>query len=242
MTGNIYTLEILHDYSHEDIHIPKNFSCHVILVGAVIYSLVVSMSNNFSALLLASILPVMLLLKNRSICPQLVKLNAVNFFMAMTFALTWPVIREGCIVGMLIALRVNMIYIIFATLIFHMGATKIYQALFALGIPGKLRVLIILTLRGIFILHERFQVALTSVRLRAPGLKGIAKFRVLAYMTASSLLQSSDRSERMLNAIQCKGGFHGFNQCEDISVKKWDIVIYAGIIIYSSAIIYLNYA
>ena len=68
--------------------------------------------------------------------------------------------------------------------------------------------LIILTLRGIYILRERFDAALISLRLRSQGVK----LKTFAYVTGGVLLQGSERSELMLKAINSRGGFRGFIQ------------------------------
>ena len=110
--------------------------------------------------------------------------------------------------GISIALRMNVIYIICAIFIFPLGVSGIYKILVFLHCPEKLRVLIILTLRGIYILRERFDAALISAKLRAPKLT----LKTFAYITGSVLLQSSRRSEKMLQAINSRGGFGGFIQ------------------------------
>ncbi len=217
-------------------------SPEALLLCSLVYALTVSMSDSFYALTLASIVPVLLLIRNRFILSSLVRLNAFNLIMIITLAMTWPSLTEGIMKGLTIALRVNMIYILFGTLIYPMGYARIFSALNSLNVPEKLRVLLLLTLRGIFILHERFSSALISLRLRAPNLHGLMKFRAFAYITASVLLQSSERSERMMRAIQCRGGFAGFIQTEHKRLRIHDVIVCLCFIFYSCSVIILNYA
>lgn len=238
--NNIYTLDFFTDTK---IFTPiYNISPAAIILCAVIYALSVSLSYSYTALIFAAVLPLILLFRNKYLTSQLLKLNAINLVMIITIALTWPEFRSGLMMGILISFRINMIYIVFASLILSMGHAKIYQALSVLNIPEKLRVLFILTLRGIFTMHEKFNAALISAGLRAPGLRGIMKFKTFAYITASVLIQSSDRSEKFMRAIQCRGGFQGFSQSFNEGINKQDYIYFFCFTIYSMAIIFLNYA
>ena len=208
---------------------------------SVLYALAVSMSVKPVSLLLASVMPILcMFIHNNPGMKALMKLNMINAIMIITMALTWPVFSEGIITGIITALRVNMIYIVFASLVFPLGMAKIYSAMYCL--PEKLRILIILTLRGIYILHDRLNTALISVRLRAPALNGMMKLKVIAYIFASVLLQASDKSERMIIAAECRGGFAGFSQSEHNSLSRKDIALCAVMSVYTLAVIAVNYA
>ena len=214
----------------------------IMILCSLIYALSVSVSANVFALVTASLLPLYLVVKRPEILKPLIKLNALNLVMIITLALTWPNLREGFITGIIIALRLNMIYIIFSCLVFSEGEAKIYESLVNLHVPEKLRVLFLLTFRGINIMRERLDSALVSLRLRAPELSLVMRFKTFAYVTASVLLQSSSRSERMARAIICRGGFEGFTQTESVSINLRDVIVLAGFVSYSLAIIILNYA
>ena len=178
-------------------------------IFTIFYSLIVSLSKNFFVLI-PFVIAALLLFK-KSFIKALLHLNIINIIIIITIALTWPVLSEGIFTGFLIALRVNMIYIIFASLIFPMGFSGVYEVLLFLKVPDKLRILILLTFRAIYILKERFDAALISLMLRAPGMKNFAKLKAFTYITGSVLLQASKRSEKMEHAIKCRGGFEGFN-------------------------------
>ena len=182
------------------------------IIFAIIYAFVVSLSESIYLLILASVLPVIIMVKRPEILKSLVKLNALNLFMIMTLILTWPNLREGFIIAMLITWRLNLIYTIFAGVIARLGFAGIYAALVKYHVPEKLRVLLLLTMRGIFIMNDRFDSALIALKLRAPDMKFITRFKTFGYITGNILLQSESRSEKMLQAIKCRGGFEGFNQ------------------------------
>ena len=139
------------------------------------------------------------------------KFLLTNLIVIAAITLTYPDIREGFFTGLSIALKGSVIYLIFAVFVFPKGFAGIYKILVFLHVPEKLKILILLTLRGIFILKERFDSALISLKLRAPEQKNSAKLKSFTYITGSVLLQAADRSERIERAVKCRGGFGGFN-------------------------------
>lgn len=239
MTGNTYTLE----FSGENINAVKHsYSPSAILISVLCYSISVSISTSIYALIIASFLPFKLIFEKKIFFHNLSKLNLINIFMIITLSLTWPEIKSGFLTGILIAVRINMIYIAFTAVIYPLGTSGMYNALCGLGVPEKMRVLIILTLRGIYIMYERLEAALISVKLRTSNLHGIMKLRVFAYLTASVLLQSSIRSENIMRSVKCKGGFNGFNQYENKGITAADTAFIFIFILYSLSIIIINYA
>ncbi|MBQ7594257.1 MAG: hypothetical protein IJU48_07880 [Synergistaceae bacterium] len=229
-------------FPHEKFYASRNnFAPESLLVSALVYSLAVSISSNFIPLILVLILPVMIVCVKKFQVSSLLKLNIINLVMIITLALTWPVFLDGVKMGMLITLRLNMIYIVCEYMIFPLGITGIYEALYALRVPEKLRVLIILTLRGIFIMRERLETALISVKLRAPNLKGIMKLKVFASILASVLLQSSSHSERMMQAVILRGGFTGFSQSEREGLKLGDMLLIVSFMLYAAVVMKCNY-
>ena len=213
-------------------------SPEIIILCSIVYAFAVSMSDSFYALILASFLPLILFFKHKI---NLIHVNIMNLIMIFTLALTWPDLSDGLIMGMKIAFRVNMIYIVFTNLLLPLGFSGIYQGLYSLGLPEKLRVLIILTLRGIFILRERMEAALMAVKLRGNNIHGLMKFRVFAYILGGVLLKGIDKSERMMMAVICRGGFGGFNQFENNKLNKKDITIFSLIMIYALMVMIVNY-
>ncbi|MBR1671849.1 MAG: hypothetical protein IJ702_02885, partial [Fretibacterium sp.] len=191
------------------------------LLCALALSLLLSALEEPALLLCAALVPLALLPCGpvRPLLRVLLRLNAVSLAVALLLGVTYPggalwgpLSREGIRMGGLIALRLNLISIVLLRLAVAMGPMRMDTALSRLGLPEKLRVLLLLTLRGIFLLMERAASALRAVRLRAPGLRGMLKWRAFACVAASSLPQGSDRSERMMMALRCRGGLAGFCQ------------------------------
>ena len=238
MTRTAYTLEI----PREAMTASTKYSPAAVLISAVIYAIAVSVSNTIPALVLASIMPLTFLVMKLFPLSRLVSINLVNAVMILTLSLTWPEIRGGLIMGVIIALRVNMILVAFGVMVYPLGTSGMYSAMSALHVPLKLRILTILTLRGVNILRERYETAIISVRLRAPRLRGIMKLKVFAYMTGTVLLDSLLHSENMMKSVKCRGGFGGFIQTENERLSVGDVTMIAGFFAYGMSIAVMNYA
>ena len=184
----------------------------IILILSLSYAIFVSLSSSAISLFAASLLPICFLLTKKFSPARLLKVNIINLIVIFTLTLTWPDSFAGFETGLKIALRVNMILIFFGTVLYPLGISGIRKALFALGVPEKMRVLMILTLRGIEILEESYRTALTSARLRAPELRGLMKLKVFASVLGAVLITSLERSEEISRAVKSRGGFGGFSQ------------------------------
>ena len=235
MMRTAYTLEI----PREALTVSTKYSPASALLSAVIYAIAVSVSKTLPALIIASILPVTFLATKRFPLSRLVSINVFNLVMILTLALTWPDFIDGLIMGVVIALRVNMILVTFGAMVYPLGASGMYEALSSLRVPMNLRVLLILTLRGVNILRESFETAIISVRLRAPKLHGVMRLKIFAYMTGTVLLQSFLRSENMMRAVKCRGGFGGFVKAEN---ERLNLRYIMGFSVYGLIIAVMNYA
>lgn len=236
MTRDIYALEI----PRENLSASTEHHPAIVLISSVIYALAATASTNAYSLLTASLLPVSLV--KRVKLSALAKLNLASTVMILTLALTWPDFYAGFMMGVIISLRVNMIYIAFSAMVYPLGIGGMYEALCFMRVPEKLRVMMIMTLRGINILRERYESAIISVRLRAPNIRGVMRLKIFAAMMGNVLLQSLERSENMMKAVKCRGGFAGFMQYETHAVKFGDIVCVMCFAFYGIIIAVMNYA
>ncbi len=245
MTRDVYSLEI----PRENFSPSAERNPAVVLISSLLYALAVTLSTNAYSLLTASILPARFI--NRVKLSALAKLNLFNAVMILTLALTWPTpagrglypeVKAGLIMGVIISLRVNMICIAFSAMVYPLGTGGIYEALCFMRVPEKLRVMIILTLRGINILRERYESAIISVKLRAPNIRGLMRLKIFAAMMGMILLQSLERSDNMMKAVKCRGGFAGFIQSETRGINSGDMVYILKILVYISIIAVINYA
>ena len=226
MTRDAYTLE----FSAPASGTTRKISPEVLVISSVIYALLVTCAESIAGLVLCMPLPAVLILRRKI---EHVRLICLDLVMIITMGLTWPVMSEGLIMGLITAWRVDMIYVVFAGLVVPLGAGAVYS----LPLPEKLRVLLILTVRGIFILRESLQTALISVELRAPNVKGMMKLKVFAYVLGGTLLKASAKSERMMLAVESRGGFGGFRQGEGGKFGVSDWCVLAGMGVYLAVIV-----
>ena len=200
------------------------------LLCALGFALLISSLRSPAALACASLLPLALLPGGamRPLLRDLLRLNAATAVILLFTTLTWPGERvgflspEGLRMGLLTAVRLNLISLLLLRLVLAMGLEKNDAALSRLGVPEVFRALLLLTLRGIFLLRERTEAALTAARLRLPGLRGLTRLRVFANILASSLLQSADHADRVMMALRCRGGLAGFAQTPPMRWRRRD--------------------
>ena len=204
------------------------------LLCAVGLAGLISSLTSAPALLWAAVPPLLLLPCGplRPLLRALARLNAANLAMMALLALTWPgetlwgpFTREGVRMGLLVTARLNLISVLLLRLVLNMGLLKADAALARLGLTEKLRALLLLTLRGAALLTERTEAALLALRLRAPRLGGLLRWRAFACLLGSSLLQSAGRSERMAMAIECRGGLAGFAQVPPLEWRRRDTAL-----------------
>ena len=245
MTRDIYVLEI----PRENLSSSTEHHPAIILISSIIYALAVTSSSNIYSLLIASILPARFI--SRVKLSALAKLNLINAVMILTLALTWPTpsglglyqnYYAGFMMGVIISLRVNMICVAFSAMVYPLGIGGMYEALCFMRVPENLRVLMILTLRGINILRERYEAAIISVKLRAPNIHGVMRLKIFACILGNVLLQSLERSDNMMKAVKCRGGFGGFMQSENHGISFCDAACVMGFAFYGIIIAVMNYA
>ena len=162
---------------------------------------------------------------------ELLHLNAVGAFIALLLMLTYPGERfwgpfsaAGLRFAALILLKLNLISVLLSRMILSLGVGRVDGVLARLGVPEKLRILLLLSTRCIFILAERAGTMVRAVQLRGPDLKGIPMCRTFACMLGTTLVHGSERSERMMLAIRCRGGMAGFCQGRPLCWRGRDIL------------------
>jgi len=222
---------------NHDLNFLKIFDARVRIISALILAISISRLNfNFNNLILITLIALALLWPVPKI---LLHLNLAGLFMLALMTLSFANFKSGFQAGLIMILKLNFISIIFLKFIAAMGIKKIHAALYYLRLNNKLRVLIILTLRGIFILVNRFVCALRAASLRARNIKGLRlRLKIFACVLASALVQSVKLSDRINIAINLRGGLGGFNQAEKLSWRPCDSLLIIFALTYA---IILNY-
>lgn len=228
---------------NQDLKFLKIFDARARIISALILAVNISRLNfNFNNLILITLIALALLWPVPKI---LLHLNLAGLLMLALMTLSFANFKSGFQAGLIMILKLNFISIIFLKLIAAMGVSKIHAALYYLRLNNKLRVLIILTLRGIFILVNRFVCALRAASLRARNIKGLKlRLKIFACVLASALVQSVKLSDRINIAINLRGQasqgleLKGFNQAEKLSWRPCDSLLIIFALTYA---IILNY-
>jgi cobalt/nickel transport system permease protein len=158
---------------------------------------------------------------------MLAGVNKVSVLVLFFLPLTYPGDRvlvffsaDGMKMAILIIWKLNIISIPLLKMAASMGITGINDALAALHFPVKLRMLLLLTMRYVFLLADRMATMGRALCLRSPRMKGMQTYKAYACMVGTTLVHSSDRAERAALAIGCRGGMSGFSR-PDRQVWTW---------------------
>jgi energy-coupling factor transporter transmembrane protein EcfT len=156
---------------------------------------------------------------------MLVGVNKVSVLALIFLPLTYPGNRvmmffsvEGAAMALLIIWKLNIISVTLLKMVASMGTIGVNEALAALRFPIKLRMLLLLTMRYVFLMADRMSTMTRAIDLRAPDIKGATACKAYACMVGTTLVHSADRAERASLAMRCRGGMNGFSQ---VLVRGW---------------------
>jgi cobalt/nickel transport system permease protein len=192
------------------------------MLCAMLLSFVLASLQSLPSLLAGSVIPILLFLSGdfRGLLKALLHVNAVTVFTWLLLPLTTPGPRVGGVfsvsgfyLALLITCKLNLISVTLIRMVVDLGMGRIDNVLGDLRIPEKMRVLLLLTMRYTLLLMERVSTMTRAMRLRAPMLKGKRMYSAFACMLGTTLIHSSDRAERSMQAMRCRGGLGGFSQC-----------------------------
>ena len=114
--------------------------------------------------------------------------------------------RQGLALALLVTLKANAIMLAFMALASAMGVPALSRALSGLGLPRSLTQLIAFSYRYLFVLGEEYG----GLR-RAGAVRGfrprtdLHTYRTYAHLLGMVLVRSLDRSERVYQAMLCRG-------------------------------------
>ncbi|MEL6127359.1 MAG: cobalt ECF transporter T component CbiQ [Pseudomonadota bacterium] len=118
------------------------------------------------------------------------------------FAASW----EGLHLAIVITLKANAVMIAALALLTTMEVTTLGQALRALRVPTALVHLMLFTLRYIDVLGTESRRLRTAMRARGfrPG-TNMHTYRSYGYLVGMMVIRALDRSERIMDAMKCRG-------------------------------------
>jgi cobalt/nickel transport system permease protein len=226
-------------FRHED-SLLHRLDPRVKILWIFLFSVMVAVSQRFAVLISALALSLALVLMARVAGGQLVRrLVSVNLFILfLWFFLPFtvpgdPVFFLGPLVvtnlglqyAFQISLKSNAIVIALVALITSTPILTLGHALHKLKVPRKIIHLFFFTYRYIFVIHREYLRLVDAIKVRGfrPGTNAHT-YRTFAYLVGMLLVRSSERAQRVHNAMLCRGFRGQFYSFSEFVIKPIDVL------------------
>ena len=197
------------------------FDARLRVVAAFAFALVTVSLNAPDALLALLVLAVLLAAAARLPArPTLRRIAALDAFMAVvlvTLPFTVPgnplftlgplaASEEGLFKAIAIVLKANAVILAVLALAGTLDVVVLGHALAGLGVPRKLVHLLLLTVRYVGALRDQYAQLRTAMRVRGFRMRtSWHSWRSIGWLFGMVLVRSSERAERVLAAMKCRG-------------------------------------
>jgi len=184
----------------------------------------------------------------RKVLQRLVVVNAFVVFLWLVLPFTMPgepafrllaltATREGIDYTSLITLKTNAIILATIALVGTSPIFSLVHSLVHLRVPGKLVHLFFFCYRYISVLHLEYTKLRSAMRIRCfrPH-TDMHTYRSYAYLLGMLLVRSYDRSERIYNAMLCRGFKGTFYTLHHAHLKAADMVSFALMTAFTAAL------
>jgi len=117
-----------------------------------------------------------------------------------------PLTREGCVLALAILLKANAITLVLLALLGTAEPPVLGQALARLGVPDKLILLHLFTVRYLAVIQDEYRRLRLAMRARgfAPRCDRHT-WRTFGWLIGMLIVRSLERSERIVAAMRCRG-------------------------------------
>ena len=187
---------------------------------ALSLAIALASSQSLAGLLAGSVIPFILLFLLHDggredlskFAGGLAHINIMTIFMWVLMPLTFPGPRiwifsvSGMRAALLFTCKLNLISVVLIRMVATLDVRRINYVLESLHVPEKMRALLLLTARYIFLLMERVATMTRAIRLRSPNLQPLRLCSAFACMLGTTLIHSSDRAERSMLAMKLRAG------------------------------------
>ncbi len=216
----------------------------VALTGAT----VVATSPQAEILLPAGAFALIMLVKAglpfRQVLRRLALVNTFVFFLALSllfstrgepFFTLGPLeaSRKGLALAGVILVKVNIVLIIMVAFLSTSSVFALVHALHHLHLPSGLVQLLFFTFRYLHVLERELQKMQEAAKLRCFRPRtNLLTYRTYAYLIASLIIRSYERSERVYQAMVCRGFRGTFPVYRHFQLKGQDVGFLAGAILF----------
>jgi cobalt/nickel transport system permease protein len=175
----------------------------------------------------------------RATLKRMLPLLTVFLFLAVCLPLTTPgttavslgpiaFSREGFLLAAAIALKGGAIVLMVVASMHGIEPATLGHAMSRLGVPKKIAMLFLFTVRYIDVLQREYRRLRDSLKVRAfrPGMNRHT-YRTIGYLVGMLLIRSLDRSERIAAAMKCRGFAGHFHLLDHFAFAKKDLLFCA---------------
>jgi cobalt/nickel transport system permease protein len=223
------------------------------IVAALLFSFVVALSNQLLSLGLALAIAgggaILSRRPLREYAQRLIPLNSLLLILALLLLCSsgesppsspgsFGYFPERLSFAAAIVLKANALVLGVTVLLGGLSGVTLAHALGHLGVPQKLAHLLLFTIRYLDLLQReylRLRAAMTTRGFR-PGVNRHT-YRSLGYLVGMLLVRSSDRSERVVDAMKCRGFLGRFYLLDELAYSRWDV---AFVIAFASTLVLLG--
>jgi cobalt/nickel transport system permease protein len=222
---------------HSFVH---NLDPRVKIIGAIIFSVVVAVSSNFSALLSALAISVLLVvlskLSMRKVLYRLLLVNGLILFLWVFLPFTYkgeslfnigPLVgtKEGILYACQITFKCNTILLAMIALLSTTPIFTLGHAMGQLYFPNKIIHLFLFTYRYIHVIFQEYNRLINAMKIRGfVPRTNLHTYRSYAYLVGMLLVKSYDRAERIYTAMLCRGFNGKYYTLKRFTIKKGDIL------------------
>lgn len=227
------------------------------IVNALLFSTLIAIADRTPVLWLGAALSLVLILFARLPFRRLVlRFLVVNSFILLIWLFlpfstegtaVWhagplTATQEGIDLSLEITLKTNAIVFALTALLGTTTVVNLAHALDHLGMPDKLVQLIFFTWRYVHVVAEELSRLTTAMKVRCfRPRSSVHTYRSYAYLLGMLFVRSFDRSERIFQAMLCRG-FHGFFPAyRHFALRGVDTVMLAILLMLIGAMGYLEW-
>ncbi|UCD87216.1 MAG: cobalt ECF transporter T component CbiQ [Desulfobacterales bacterium] len=210
------------------------------IVAVLLFSVVVAVSNRFEVLLLglAVGLCIMLLARvpMRQLVRRLIPVNAFVLFLWIFLPFTLkgepffsigPLVgsHEGLLYATRISIKSNAIMLVLIALVASTSILTLGHAMHELRVPQKIVHLFFFTYRYIHVIYREYLRSVNAMKVRGFRPRtNVHTYKTFAYLVGMLVVRSSDRAQRVHNAMLCRGFRGKLYSLRQFSMKTADVI------------------
>jgi cobalt/nickel transport system permease protein len=210
------------------------------IVLVFLFSVLVAVSDRFlvllSALALGFCIALLARLPVKQLVGRLVPVNLFIVFLWLFLPFTFegeplfsvgPLVgtHEGVLYAARISIKSNAIMAVMIALVASTSILTLGHAMYELRIPKKLVHLFFFTYRYIHVIHQEYVRLVSAMKVRGfrPG-TNMHTYKSFAHLVGMLLVRSSDRAERVYNAMLCRGFRGNLYSLSTFSLRSYDVI------------------